>query len=168
MKSLFCVIFFVGLLSCNPQLENPIIRTTKKIKAPDFVLADLNGKKITLKGLGGKVVFLDFWATWCPPCIVSVPEIEKLADEYRGRDFQLVSISLDEDVEAVKKFMKWRNMTTQVTMAGNTQVDLQYRVTGLPSFFIIDKQGYLVGAWNGYHPSLIEIWKKEIDRLLEV
>jgi peroxiredoxin len=138
----------------------------KVYKAPDFELTDLNGKKVSLSGLKGKVVFLDFWATWCPPCVMSVPEVEKVFEEYSGKNVVVLSVSLDSSEAPVRTFMATHKMMNRVAMAGNSGVDSKYNIEGIPAYFIVDQQGNIAKAWGGYNPVMPAMWRKEIDRLL--
>lgn len=166
-------LFSLIILGCGPKVEpiQPVAKaeaaTVKKVKAPLFELRDLEGQKVSLKEMKGKVVFIDFWATWCPPCIVSAPAIEKLAEDYKNKKVEIISVSLDQNEEAVRRFVRQLNLKSRVAMAGDSLIDLQYQVSSLPAFFLIDQEGYVVSVWNGYHPSLVAVWKKEMDRLLE-
>lgn len=152
------------LLSAVACSESPA--PVKVYKAPLFELTDLSGKKISLAAMKGKVVFLDFWATWCPPCVMSVPEVEKLVEEYQGKNLVVLSISMDSSEEPVKRFMAAHRMTNRVAMAGNSGVDVQYNIQGIPAYFIVDQKGNITKAWEGYNPVMTSLWRKEIDRLL--
>ncbi len=135
-------------------------------KAPDFTLNDLKGKKFSLSDLKGKVVLIDLWATWCGPCVMSTPEIQKLSDQYKTNAFEVLSLSLDQDEAPVRDFVKAFKMDNRVALVGNSGVDQLYQVRGIPAFYLIDPSGNVVGSWTGYHPSMISLWKGEIDRLL--
>jgi peroxiredoxin len=139
---------------------------TQKIKAPNFELRDINGNRLALGDFKGKVVFLDFWATWCPPCILSLPEVEKLVDDYKSKQVEIISLSLDTNEEIVRKFMQAHKITSHVAVALDSGVEMRYNVNGIPAFFIIDKEGMVVDAWQGYHPSMPQSWRKELNRLL--
>lgn len=145
------------LIGCASQSKNP--------PAPDFTLTDLQGRKFSLKDFRGKVVFLDFWATWCPPCVVSVPEVESLSTDYKGKKVEVISISMDDSAEAVRYFMQTHPISSRLALS-NREIEFAYRIRGIPAFYIIDQEGLLVKAWGGYHPSLRKIWRAEIDKLL--
>ncbi len=171
----FAIVLLLGglLASCGSSspgsAEAPSEASAqRKQKAPDFRLTDLNGKTFSLHDYRGKVVFLDFWATWCPPCVVSAPEVEKLAADYREKDVEVISISLDDRADKVERFIASHGLTTRVALAGESGVDARYGVRGIPTFFIIDKKGNLAGAWDGFHPSFAAVWRKELDRLLKI
>ncbi len=137
-----------------------------KIKAPDFSLVDLKGKSFSLGDYKGKVVLLDFWATWCPPCVWSSPKVDELAAEYKGKKFQVISISLDMSPDSVARFFDGKEVIPRVALAGGSPVSNQYRISGIPAFFLIDQDGYLVRKWGGFSETLPLLWRKEIDRLL--
>ncbi|OGS11580.1 MAG: hypothetical protein A2386_03920 [Elusimicrobia bacterium RIFOXYB1_FULL_48_9] len=82
----------------------------ENIKAPDFTLLDVNGKKVTLSEARGKVVFIDFWASWCPPCRASIPAVEKLYDKYKGKDVEFYGINLEGNTPAIRKFIEKNSM----------------------------------------------------------
>lgn len=140
----------------------------KAVKAPDFTLTDIHGRMVSLSELKGKVVFLDFWATWCPPCVVALPAVERLVENYKGKSFVVLSINLDSSEAPLKRFLSTHKMTSRVIFAGESGVDLKYRVEGIPAYFIIDQKGNVAKAWQGYSPNMASHWRKEIDRLLEL
>ncbi len=161
-----CVHLFIG---CSSHAESDVqVSSTKVIKAPDFELTDLQGKKVSLKSLKGKVVFLDFWATWCPPCVISAPEVEKLVQDYKGKNFEVLSISLDSSETPVKRYLTTHKVTSRVMLAGESGVDGRYSVQGIPAYFIVDQNGNVAKAWEGYNPTMTKLWRKEIDRLLGI
>jgi cytochrome c biogenesis protein CcmG/thiol:disulfide interchange protein DsbE len=149
-------IFFI-LSACAAQAQRQ--------SAPDFTLVDIKGNKFSLKDLRGKVVLLDFWATWCPPCVISSPEVEKISQEYKGKKFEVVRISLDDSPDAVLRYLSTHSLTGRIAMTDG-EVEQVYRVQGIPSFYMIDQTGGLVKSWGGYHPMMPKIWRQEIDRLL--
>lgn len=136
------------------------------LKAPDFTLRDLKGKKVRLSNFRGKVVFLDFWATWCPPCRQSFPAVEALNKQYSSRGLQILGVSVDEDVEAVAPFVKEMGATYTVLTAKDNPVGARYGVDGIPAFFLIDKNGNVAGQWVGFDPEFTKEWRKSIDKLL--
>lgn len=165
--ALFLLTFVI--LGCSSQAGTETrVSSSAVVAAPDFVLTDTQGQKFSLKDFRGKVVFLDFWATWCPPCVISVPEVEKLHDDYTGKNVEVISISLDQDTGSVHRFVKNHNMRNRVAMVQNSGVDEKYRVGGIPAFFLINQEGKIVNVWEGYHPRMVALWRKELDRLLQL
>lgn len=158
-KPFFNLIFCVLLVSCGAQAQPQ--------KAPLFRVKDIKGNTISMADLRGKVVMLDFWATWCPPCVMSFPEVEKLGSDFDKKDVVVLGFSLDQDESAVKEFIKDKPGDNAIAMVSETEIPSLYSVQGLPTFFIIDKNGYVVKSWTGYHPMLPSIWRKEIEKLLK-
>jgi thiol-disulfide isomerase/thioredoxin len=108
--------------------------------APDFSLKTIDGREITLSQLKGKVVLLDFWATWCGPCRESIPHLVQLYKKYRENGFELVGMNLDKgDVEIVRRFIMSMDIPYPVVSAPE-EVVRSYRVTGIPATFLIDKE----------------------------
>ncbi|MCB4755620.1 MAG: TlpA family protein disulfide reductase [Elusimicrobia bacterium] len=169
------IIFILALLlvGCGSQggvyepAPKPPAKTPRRYKAPDFEVRDLEGKKVTLSMLKGKVVFLEFWATWCPPCILSAPKVEEMVQAYKGKKVEFLSLSVDTNETAVRRFVKRMELTSHVAMAADSYVQEKYGVQGIPAFFLIDKEGYIAGFWGGFHPSLPKVWRDELDRLLK-
>jgi len=113
--------------------------------APDFAVPDLAGHAVRLSALRGKVVVLNLWATWCPPCREEMPSMERLYGRLRDRDFQLLAVSQDEDgSSAVEPFVKQLGITFPVLIDPERQVGERYGVWGYPETFIIDRNGYVV------------------------
>lgn len=150
---------FVGGVGCS----EPYVPQ----QAPEFSVIDLNGKKLSLSDFKGKVVFLEFWATWCPPCVISMPAVEKLSQDYKGAAFIVVSLSVDVDEAMVKKFVVSRHISNRVAVVGESGIDMKYGVQGIPAFFIIDQKGRVTAAWQGYNSVMPKLWRKEIDRLIK-
>ena len=135
--------------------------------APDFTLNDLNGSPFTLSQTKGKVVMLDFWATWCPPCRMSIPELKKLHGEYASKGLELVSISLDDKIETVRNAVAAEGIKHRQLFAGESNAPALYAVRGIPMFVLIDKQGNVVRIWTGFTETMSTEWRTEIDRLLK-
>jgi thiol-disulfide isomerase/thioredoxin len=121
--------------------------------APDFSLTTEEGQKLSNDSLRGKVVLLDFWGTWCPPCRESVPMLRDLNKRYSGKAFQLVSISSDEDVDT------WKSFITQEKMDWSEYIDLQgnvlnsFKVESFPTYIVLDKDGIIRFRQSGLSPS---------------
>ncbi|MBI4596320.1 MAG: TlpA family protein disulfide reductase [Candidatus Tectomicrobia bacterium] len=112
--------------------------------APNFTLKDLNGKTVSLTDYRGKVVFLNLWATWCPPCREEMPSMQKLYDQLQGQEFEILAVSIDSDgARSVGPFMNKYGLTFPALLDTDNRVARLYRVTGVPESFIIDKKGVI-------------------------
>ncbi len=135
-------------------------------QSPSFVLSNLQGRKVSSSDLKGRYTLLDFWATWCPPCRQSIPELVKLQADYKGKGFQVVGVNLDEPPESVPLFVKKFKISYPILLGGNTNIMNRFGVQALPSFFLIDPQGRIVKTWVGFGEELPQEWRRFLDRLL--
>jgi peroxiredoxin len=142
----------------GPELQETWLRFKVKVgdRAPDFSLPTLKGNSARLADYRGKVVFLNFWATWCPPCRDEMPSMEALYKRLQGRAFEMLAVSIDtggEDV--VREFVTEFGMTFPVLPDPKNELSRLYGLTGVPETYIIDKDGVvalkIIGArdWMG-------------------
>lgn len=129
--------------------ELGVIKLDKKLTAPTFTLRDLNGKGVKLEDHRGKVVFLNFWATWCPPCREEMPSMEKLYIEFRDRDFTMLAIDLREDTEKVRAFKERFELSFPILLDSDGSVGSRYGVRSIPTTYLINQEGYVIGAALG-------------------
>ena len=131
--------------------------------APAFTLTNLDGKTVSLADFRGKVVVLDFWATWCPPCKREIPDFVDLQKAYGSRGVQIVGIALDEP-EKVQAFARQNGMNYPVLL-GSDEIALRYGgIEGIPTTFIIDKSGKIASRFEGFRPR--QVFETEITKLL--
>ncbi len=109
----------------------------------DFTLSDLQGKTWELKDLRGKVVLVNFWATWCPPCRKEMPDLESLQERFKDRGFVVLAIS-DEEQDKVRPFISERKITYPVLLDQGRKVNDLFQVEGIPKSFVYDREGKLV------------------------
>jgi cytochrome c biogenesis protein CcmG, thiol:disulfide interchange protein DsbE len=133
--------------------------------APDFTLPQLDGQTLRLSSYRGRVVLLDFWATWCVPCREQIPHFIELQDKYRADGFEIIGVSMDDGPEPVRSFSQEFHMNYPVVM-GNAKIgELYGGVLGLPIAFLLDRDGQVhakhIGATK---PEIIE---KEVVALLQ-
>ncbi len=133
--------------------------------APAFSLVDLSGKKLDLADYKGKVVLLDFWATWCQPCRSEIPEFMRLQKRYSEQGFQVIGISLDDSPRPVRKFYQDYNMNYPVAMVNARVRQLYDGVSGVPTTFLIGRDGRVYDQVVGA-PVDITFFSAEIRRLL--
>ncbi|MFD2230236.1 TlpA disulfide reductase family protein [Alkalimarinus sediminis] len=133
------------------------------VQAPDFALTTLDQKAISLSDYKGKVVVLNFWATYCIPCRIEMPSLEKLSQKHQDNDVAVVAISLDEGKEkAIQSLVKKMDLTFPIAMKGQSAGD-DYQVSVLPVTYIIGKQGELLARVVGDRDWASE----EADQLVE-
>jgi cytochrome c biogenesis protein CcmG/thiol:disulfide interchange protein DsbE len=131
--------------------------------APAFTLTDISGKSVSLADFKGKVVVLDFWATWCPPCRKEIPDFISIQNEYGSQGVQIVGIALDE-LPKVQAFVRTNGMNYPVLM-GNDAITARYGgIEGIPTTFIIDRTGKIAERFEGFRPR--ETFVAAITRLL--
>ena len=129
----------------------------------DFRLNALDGKSVSLASLRGKVVLLNFWATWCPPCQVEIPALETLYSTYRSRGLVVLGVDVAEDDSAVKAFAAKNGMTFPILLDRTTHVSALYGLSGIPSSFLIDKKGNVDSVAEGP-----QVWSSaQTSRLVE-
>lgn len=160
-----------GIGDAAKQAESTEPPTQALIKAADFMLSDLNGKEVRLSDYIGKVVILDFWATWCPPCVKEIPHFNALAKEYQSKGLVVIGVSVDQGgMKAVKKFIQRTPIDYTVVQSVQT-THTQYQSYlppemqgGIPFTFVIDKQGDIREHYVGYRPK--EVFVSAITPLL--
>lgn len=132
--------------------------------APDFTLTQLNGEQLTLSSYRGKVVLLDFWATWCVPCREEIPRFVELQNKYSERGLQIIGVSMDDSVDPVRAFAQQFHMNYPVVL-GNAKLGEEYGgVLGLPIAFLLDQDGRIVKKHIG--ATAIDVFDREIAPLL--
>ena len=137
--------------------------------APAFALADMTGADVSTETLEGKVVLVDFWATWCQPCRKSMPELQAIQDEFAERGFTVVGISIDEakHEKRVKDFVEKHEIRYPIAMdVGETPAWNDYMVKAVPAAFLIDRDGQIVAQWTGKTADM-DALRAQLDELLE-
>ena len=129
-----------------------IERPEKIIQAPDFTLEDLSGNRMSLHDFKGKVVFLNFWATWCIPCREEMPQMEKLYREFKDQGLEVVAVNFREDKPTVKKFVEKLGLTFRILLDPDGGVSNEYGAWALPLSYFVDRKGIFIGKVNGDRP----------------
>ncbi len=113
-------------------------------QAPDFSIKDQSGRVVKLSDYRGKLVFLNFWGTWCQPCVKEMPAMEKMYQTFKDRKFQMLAISIDNDWKEVNEFYKEHNLTLPDFLDPGHQIARLYKVEKFPETFLIDGNGHVV------------------------
>ncbi len=140
--------------------------TPAKKKAPDFNLPDMNDKPVRLSDYQGKVVILDFWATWCPPCRKGIPDFNVLYSEYRGKGLEILGLAMDEGGKtAVREGMQEHAiMIAYPILIATEEVERSYGgIEAIPTTFILDREGNIVAKYVGLQDKATFV--KHLDQL---
>jgi peroxiredoxin len=144
-----------------------LIRFDEKVKAQNFALKNLNGNVVQLEDFRGKVVFLNFWATWCPPCRIEMPSMEKLYNKFKDDHFTILAVDMQEDSETVKRFTERFKLSFPILLDEEGTVGAYYGVMALPATYFIDREGFLYAAALGARDWSSEDAFQLIKHLLE-
>lgn len=138
----------IGLFKPGTELpKNSERKTTANIEMQ--LISDIDGALLNIKSFEGQVVFINFWATWCPPCIAEMPTIEKLYHKFKNnRKVSFVLVDVDGDQEKSRKFMQKKNLNLPIYYPASPLPDTFYSGT-LPTTIILDKRGNIVTQWHG-------------------
>jgi thiol-disulfide isomerase/thioredoxin len=151
----------VRLVLITVMIFTPMSFATQN-KAPDFVIKD----KQRLSDLTGKVVYVDFWASWCGPCRKSFPWMNKINKQYSSADFVVISVNLDEDIKAAKKFLGKYPAQFSVTYNPGGDIAEKYKVMGMPSSYLIDRNGNIAATHVGFFNKKIAGYEQQIEQLI--
>jgi Peroxiredoxin len=121
----------------NPDLSDNNVEE----KAIDFTLKDLDGNKVSLSDFKGKNVYINFFATWCPPCKGEMPDIENVYKEFKDKDLVVLAVDLGEQTETVKNFIESNKYSFKVLLDSDTSVAEKYNISAIPVSLFIDKNG---------------------------
>lgn len=152
VNALVWAVFFAG---GTAWARDPVFRAMEVAHAdpasaaPEFSLATPDGKTIRLAHLRGQVVFLNFWATWCPPCRVEMPSMEQLHREFKDQGLAVLAVDIRESPTQVARFMKEFRLSFPALLDTDGEVASRYRVQGIPATALIDHSGRIVGAVVG-------------------
>jgi len=153
------------VMAAPPPLGHQLSPVLPPLTAPDFMLPDIDGTEHRLSEFHGKVVMLNFWASWCPPCRREMPSLQRLYEKYRSQGLVVVAINQWEDPDLVFEFIGRLDLEPSfpVLLDHESKVAEHYRVQGLPTTFVLDRDGKIcyraMGGREFDHP--------EVERLLE-
>ena len=139
------IIFLFSSLLCVQSLQ------AKNILAPELNAVNLAAEQIDLKDYRGKVVYLDFWASWCPPCAQSFPHINALYNELKSQGFEVIAVSLDQEKADMDHFLKKYPVDFIIGWDQQGVSPERFHVETMPTGYLIDKKGILRARFRGFH-----------------
>lgn len=150
---LIAPILSLVMLACSPKKTTPVANSTagteqKAVTLPSFSVVDAKGQTINLQQLKGKKVFVNLWASWCPPCRIEMPGIEKLYKSVDSSKVAFVMLALDNDFETSKSFMQKKGYTMPAYYP-NENLPALFNVPGIPATFIFNERGELIQKIEG-------------------
>jgi len=146
------IVLCLGLIFLLPHCAK---KEKESVSAPDFTLKTLDGQEITLSKLKGKVILLDFWATWCGPCRESIPHLVDLYKTYQKNGLEVIGMNLDRgDIETVRRFAKSMNIPYPIVSTPE-EVSRNFGITGLPTAVFIDKEGKVREKIVGFNAAAV-------------
>ena len=160
---LICLLVYSAVLA-DDQARS-IYKLEKKQLAPDFTLKDVDGKTHSLSDYRGKVVMLNFWATWCPPCRFELPSMERAYNKLKQHNVEFLAINLGEDADTIFTFTADYPVSFPLLMDIDSSVSERYPVIGLPTSYFVSPDGYLIYRAIGSRE-----WdeKKILDKIIEM
>jgi len=155
VRTLVLLLILCGLIACGDS-STPKQKNEKL--APDFSLTSLDGKKITRDSLKGKVVILDFWATWCPPCRAAIPHLVELYKKYGNQGLVIVGVSLDRGgKEEVADFAERNHIDYNLVMGANNAILKDFGdVSSIPTIIILNQQSEIIFKAVGYNAEIAQ------------
>jgi len=159
-----CIILAFSLVMFSSCLYRPEAMVTIGQTAPSFTLPDLDGRETSLEKFRGKIILLDFWATWCAPCRMTMPVIEKLSKEYPD-DMVVLAVNMMESKDAVDKYVFEQAISSQILLDDEGTVSAIYGAYAIPMQFLIDRSGIVRHIQTGYGPNMASQMRAQIESL---
>ncbi len=166
--TLVLLVLSPAIVQLRESRAAPQVRPEVGYLAPDFTLPSLDGKTVRLSDFRGKKgVFINFWATWCPPCRLEMPTMEKAYQEYRSRGLEILAVSIDAGPKgAIESFMRELKLTFPVLLDPEMEVMRTYKFFALPASVLIDKQGIIRFKEQGYRDWTLPESHKKLEQIL--
>ena len=164
-KKILPLLLIAALLAsagCSDSANKAKPKSSKPV--PDWVLPKVDGGTLSYSDLKGKVILIDFWATWCPPCRAAIPHLNKIYNENKENGVIFVGMSLDNNPEDVKNFLT-RTTVDYPIVFSDRKTMMDFGVSPIPRVFVIDRNGVIQGDFTGYDPYIGEAIEKVVVRL---
>jgi peroxiredoxin len=142
-------------------------RVAPQAAAPDFTLRQIDGPNLRLGEQRGRVVMVNFWATWCGPCRIELPQLAKLHDRYRGSGFLLLAVNIDEDPNAARALAGKLGLKFPVLLDTDKKVVGAYDLNAMPATVLIDKDGRVRHLHRGYREGVEQRYEQQVRELLK-
>ena len=137
-------------------------------QAPGFALKDLNGATVDLDDHIGKILFINFWATWCTPCVIEMPGMEAFYRKFKSKNLVMLAVSIDKKKERIREFVEGKDFTFELFIDPHTTVARQFGVTSIPATFVVNPEGEIVsqamGSREWMDPAIIDYFEKLFAR----
>lgn len=161
-KIIILSLTIILIVGCSKSKTSSAVQ----VKGTDFTLEQLGGGSVTLSQLKGKVVLVDFWATWCPPCRAAIPHLVKMYNTHKEQGLEVLGISLDQQKEGLPAFIS-ENKINYPILLGNQEVAKAYEVQGIPTLVIFDKKGKIVFKEVGFNEENVSKIENKVLELLQ-
>ncbi len=156
-------VLFLGFAPESIWQGRGVAPASERKATADFALPDIDGKRWSLAEHRGRVVLVNYWASWCPPCRQETPGLDRLANEYRGKGVEVAGISLDEDLTAVREFVAEYQISYPILLPSNPS-DLTTTIESIPVSLLYDRKGRLAKRYVGAVSEAT--FKRDIEQLL--
>jgi peroxiredoxin len=156
------LVLAAGLLLCSDALAADVGQ-----KAPEFKAPALDGRsKLALSAYRGKVVYLDFWASWCPPCLTSLPQLEEMRKQLPSDQFQILAVNVDQDPQKARKFLERTKIGYPTATDPRGTIPASFGIETMPTSFLIDRNGVIRYVHHGFRKGDIESLRERISQLI--
>jgi thiol-disulfide isomerase/thioredoxin len=160
MVVLACVLtYYVGIRGPRVAPSTDIGSVSRGLIAPNFTLADLTGKKVSLEDFRGQIVLVNFWATWCEPCLEEMPSLQSLYEKFKGRKLVILAVNVNETGQDLENYLKTTTISFPILLEGQSTAQ-RYGTDKYPESYLIDNRGIviqkIIGPQNWMHEEAIK------------
>jgi len=166
MAGILCLLAVVYGFTAGCNRSSEQVRAVKGERAPSFTLSDLNGGEISLADFKGKVVLIEFWATWCPPCREALPSTNELVRKHGDKGLVAIAIAVQDNPDQVMDFAREKGIDIHLAMDDGV-VSKVYGVRGIPAMFFVGRDGLITNELEGYSPGVDREIEEKVKELLD-